>query len=192
MAHNIINYIVEVVIYMDNYLDEELTLDEKIGKIKIAIKEIKNARMYKRYLVILKHLEGNSNVDISKMLFLGPHTVGDYIRNYKASGLVGLEMKHSTGAPRKLNKEQETSLFQTVINRTPDEVGFESRKNWTIELVRQWIINTFSINLSHRGTHEVLRRLNLSYTRPTYVLKKADKEKQEEFKVTFEGLKKTY
>lgn len=36
----------------------------------------------------------------------------------------------------------------------------------------------------------MLHRLNLSYTRPTYVLKKADKEKQEEFKVTFEGLKK--
>lgn len=177
---------------MDNYLNGELTLDEKIGKIKIAIKEEKNVRMHTRYLVILKHLEGNSNVAIAKMMLLEAHTVGDYIRNYKANGLSGLEMKHSTGAPRKLNKEQETSLFETVINRTPDEVGFESRKNWTIELVRQWIINTFSINLSHRGTHEVLHRLNLSYTRPTYVLKKADKEKQEEFKVTFEGLKKTY
>ena len=146
--------------------------------------------MYKRYLVILKHLEGNSNVAIAKMVSLQPHTVGDYIRKYKATGLIGLGMKHSTGAPRKLNKEQEMFLFETVTNRTPDEVGFESRKNWTIELVRQWIINTFSINLSHRATHEVLHRLNLSYTRPTYVLKKADKEKQEEFKVTFEGLKK--
>lgn len=38
---------------------------------------------------------------------------------------------------------------------------------------------------------EVLHRLNLSYTRPTYVMKKADKEKQEEFKRNFESLKKT-
>ena len=177
---------------MDNYLNEDLTLDKKIANIKAAMKEIKNVRIYKRYLVILKHLEGDSNVAIARMVSLEPHTVGDYIRNYKSKGLTGLEMHYSTGAPRKLNKEQETSLFETVTNRTPDEVGFESRKNWTIELVRQWIINTFSINLSHRGTHEVLHRLNLSYTRPTYVLKKADKEKQEEFKVTFEGLKKTY
>lgn len=37
----------------------------------------------------------------------------------------------------------------------------------------------------------ILHRLNLSYTRPTYVLKKADKKKQEEFINDFENLKKT-
>ena len=100
-------------------------------------------------------------------------------------------MKYSTGAPRKLNKEQEQVLLETVTKNTPDEVGFECRKNWTIELIRQWVINTFSIVMSHSGMAEVLHRLNLSYTRPTYVMKKADKEKQEEFKIKFEGLKKT-
>ena len=177
---------------MDNYLYGNLTLDKKATDIKAAMKETKNIRMYKRYLVILKHLEGNSNIAIAKMVLLEQHAVGEYIRNYKANGLAGLEMKHGTGAPRKLNKEQEILLFETITTKTPDEVGFESRKNWTIEIARQWIINTFGIIHSHRGTHEVLCRLNLSYTRPTYVLKKADKEKQEEFKVTFEGLKKTY
>ena len=175
---------------MENYLNGNLDLDKEISDIKVAMKETKNIRMYKRYLVILKHLEGNSNIAITKMVSLEQHAVGDYIRNYKANGLTGLEMKHSTGAPRKLNKEQETLLFETITTKTPDEVGFESRKNWTIELAKQWIFNTFAVKHSHRGTHEVLRRLNLSYTRPTYVLKKADKEKQEEFKVTFEGLKK--
>jgi hypothetical protein len=38
---------------------------------------------------------------------------------------------------------------------------------------------------------EVLYRLNLSYTRPTYILKKADKQKQEAFKEDFKTLKKT-
>lgn len=37
---------------------------------------------------------------------------------------------------------------------------------------------------------EVLYRLDLSYTRPTYVLAKADKEKQENFKKDFRILKK--
>ncbi len=37
----------------------------------------------------------------------------------------------------------------------------------------------------------VLHRLNLSYTRPTYVLAKVDKLKQENFKKDFEVLKKT-
>jgi hypothetical protein len=33
--------------------------------------------------------------------------VGDYIRNYKSKGLPSLVMKHSTGARRKLSKDQE-------------------------------------------------------------------------------------
>lgn len=68
--------------------------------------EAKNLRMYKRYLVILRHLEGTSNVDIAKMVSLDQHTVGDYIKNYKIKGLLGLVMKQSTGTPRKLSKEQ--------------------------------------------------------------------------------------
>ena len=38
---------------------------------------------------------------------------------------------------------------------------------------------------------EVLYRNNLSYIRPTYVMEKADKNKQEKFKEDFETLKKT-
>jgi len=59
-------------------------------------------------------------------------------------------------------------------------------------LVRQWVIKEFNIKMSHRGIAYVLHRLNLSYTRPTYVLAKADKEKQEKFKNDFEVLKKMH
>jgi len=38
----------------------------------------------------------------------------------------------------------------------------------------------------------VLYRLNLSFTRPTYTLAKADPQKQEEFKEKFELLKKPF
>lgn len=57
-------------------------------------------------------------------------------------------------------------------------------------MIRQWVIKEFNISMSHRGIAYVLHRLNLSYTRPTYVLAKADKEKQEKFKNDFEVLKK--
>lgn len=45
--------------------------------------------------------------------------------------------------------------------------------------------------MCHSAMCLVLHRLNLSYTRPTYVLAKADKIKQEKFKEDFEVLKKT-
>lgn len=100
-------------------------------------------------------------------------------------------MKKAPGAPRKLNPEQEQKLIYVITNNTPDEVGFESIKNWTIKLICQWVNVNFNINIKHSSMAVILHRLNLSYTRPTYVLKKADKKKQEIFKKDFENLKKT-
>ncbi len=33
---------------------------------------------------------------------------------------------------------------------------FEGRKNWTIEIIRQWAIKEFNIHMSHRGMAGVL------------------------------------
>lgn len=99
-------------------------------------------------------------------------------------------MKRSPVAKRKLNLEQEKMIVDVITNKTPAQVGFECRKNWTIELIRQLVIKEFNVIMCHRGMAEVLYRLNLSYTCPTYVMKKADKNKQEKFKNDFKELKK--
>jgi len=178
------------VIYMFKILKDDDTNIE-IQAVKKAIKENKSLRMHKRYMVILYHLKGYLNYEIANMELLCANTVGTYINNYNKYGLDGLIMSHSTGAPRFLSSEQEKTLVETITNKTPDEVGFIARKNWTIELIRQWVINVFNVTFSHRGMADVLYRLNLSYTRPTYVLKNADPIKQEKFKQDFEVLKKT-
>jgi len=165
--------------------------EDDIKEIITALKNTKNVRLYKRYSVVLKHFEGFTNRKIAEMENIDEHTVGSYIKKYKTNKLDGLNMGHSCGKKRRINTEQEKLLVEIITTKTPDEVGFESRKNWTIELIRQWVIKEFNITMSHRGMAEVLYRLNLSYTRPTYVLAKADKEKQEQFKNDFEELKKT-
>jgi len=166
-------------------------LNVEIQSVKRAMRKNKSLRMHKRYMVILRHLQGYLNNEIAEMELLCANTVGTYINSYRKYGLDGLTMGHSTGAPRLLNDEQEKELIQTITNNTPDEVGFIARKNWTIELIRQWVISSFNVTFSHRGMADVLYRLNLSYTRPTYVLKNADPIKQEKFKEDFEVLKKT-
>ena len=165
--------------------------DEEIKELKIALKQTKNIRLHKRYSVVLRHFEGFTNKRIAEMEALEPHAVGNYIRNYKLKGLAGLEMKYSPGPPKKLSKEQEEKIIEVITNNTPNEVGFESRKNWTLDIIRDWVKNEFKVDMSQSGMCVVLHRLNLSYTRPTYVLAKADKVKQENFKSDFETLKKT-
>lgn len=156
-----------------------------------ALKETKNVRMYKRYSVVLKHFQGFKNREIASMECLNEHTVSKYIKTYMSQGLEGLSMKVPTGAPRKLNTDQELQLIDVITRNTPDEVGFEARKNWTIELIRQWVLKNFNILIKHSSMAVILKRLNLSYTRPTYVLKNADPMKQKEFIKDFNGLKKT-
>lgn len=162
-----------------------------ISELKMAMKAEKNLRTYKRYSVVLKYFQGFTNRSISAMEDIDVHSVATYIKTYREQGIKALTAKKSTGAPRKLNKEQEDIILDLIRNNTPDEVGFDGRKNWTIELVRQWIITNFNIIIKHSSMAVILHRLNLTYTRPTYVLKKADKEKQEIFKSDFEVLKKT-
>lgn len=147
--------------------------------------------MHKRYTTILLHFQGFTNKKIAEIQDLEPHAVGNYIRNYKAKGLAGLDMRYSPGKPRKLNKEQETELIEIIKNNTADELRFEGRKNCTLDIIRQLINNKFEIKMSLGGIDIMLHILDLSYTRPTYVLAKADKEKQENFKDDFKTLKKT-
>lgn len=164
--------------------------ENEITEIKNDLKHTKNIRLYKKYSVLLKHFDGFTNRKIAKMENIDEHTVSIYINNYKSKGLDGLNIDHGGGASKKINEEQEKIIEETITTKTPEDVGFESKKNWTIELIRQWVIKEFNTTMSHRGIAYLLHRLNLSYTRPTYVLAKADKEKQEKFKNDFEVLKK--
>ena len=164
---------------------------ESIFELETAMKNTKSVRMYKRYSVVLKHFQGLNNKTIAQIDCLEEHTVGNYIKNYKSEGIDGLAMNKSSGCPRKLTSAQEKKLVDVITNNTPDEVGFNSRKNWTIKLAQDWVLKNFKIDIKHSSMGVILHRLNLSYTRPTYVLAKADKEKQEKFKNDFETLKKT-
>ena len=80
--------------------------------------------MHKRYSVILRHFEGFINKRIAAMEGLEVHAVGNYIKNYNKSSLLGVEIKFSQQA-KKLNKEQENKLVEIITTKTPDEVCFE-------------------------------------------------------------------
>ena len=172
------------------YVNEIVGHEREIDELNRLAKATKSIRMYKRYSVVIKHFQGFTNRKIAEMENLEEHTVSNYIKNYKMKGIDGLIMKHSPGAKRKLNLEQQKMIVYVVTNNTLDQVGFECKQNRTIEVIRQWVIREFNITMSHRGMADVLYRLNLSYTRPTYVMAKADKNKQEKFKNDFEELKK--
>lgn len=181
-------------VFMSNY-NNVLKIDDQnaqMQELKKAIKNNQNKRIHIRYMVIYHYLKGESNVNISNMFNVCAHTVGTYIKKYKAKGIEALLPAPKSGAPRFMTENQESKLKEIIAFSTPDTVGFPNRKNWNASLAMQWVKSNFGIEYSHSGMLKVLHRLNLSFTKPTYTLAKADLQKQEEFKDSFEVLKKSY
>lgn len=138
--------------------------------------------MNERYQTILMLLLGESYKRISQVTGRNPATLYNYSKAYREEGIQGLQIGHPTGRHRLLTPEQEQQVYEVVTNQTPEDQGFPAQMNWTSPLVRKWIEQTWGVRYSDRGTRDLLYRLNLSFTKPTYTLAKADPKKQEEFK----------
>ena len=160
-------------------------------EIRKLLHSTKNKVMYRKYLVIHLHMKGLTNARIAEIVDLDYHTVGIYIKKYINSGVEGLIPKKSPGRPSYLSKEQEQHLYNTICEKTPEEVGFDGIRNWTAKIACRWVLKEFGIQYAVNGMLDLFQRLVLSYTRPTYVLAKADPVKQEQFKEDFEVIKKT-
>lgn len=158
--------------------------------IQNAMNTTKSKKMFVRYQAVHLHLQGYENIAIAPIIGKCEHTVGKYINAYKSKGVAGLIPTPQKGAVSKLTSEQESILIETVSQKTPDQVGLEPNKNWNCRLLCLWVYNTFNIKYSITGMKDMLHRLGFTYTRPTYVLAKANLQKQERFKQDFELLKK--
>lgn len=161
--------------------------------VKEAMKKTNDRRMFERYQVIHLYLKGYKQKDISDIVLRSTKTVSSYIQIYRSEGLDGLEMGQSPGAPRKLTEQQEHELIQIIAYQTPHDVGYDNHYNWTLSIMVDFIEREWGQTYTLRGVSRLLEDLGLSYTRPTYTLKKADPKKQEEFKnETFPSLKKSF
>ncbi|WP_441652441.1 IS630 family transposase, partial [Enterococcus faecium] len=144
-----------------------------------------------RFLAVKLVLEGHTRKEAGHTIGRDEHTVSHYVKNYCHNGIQGLVSKKQSGRPSRLTDEQEAELVQLVAYHTPEEVGFKSRANWTLAIVCDLILREWSYGYTQKGVADLLHRLGLSWTRPTYTLKKADSKKQQVFlEETFPSLKK--
>jgi len=160
-------------------------------ELAMAIKDTSDKKMFIRYRCVYLYYDGREKSDIANIFGIDPHTVNEYIKSYKLNGLEALEPQQIPGAPEKLTEEQKAQLKDVIVNATPADVGFNSCMNWTASLALQWVKREFGVEYTNSGMTELMHRLNLSYTRPTYSLAKADKKEQAEFCESFEVLKKS-
>jgi putative transposase len=169
----------------------EKTINECIEEIKAAERITQDKAMLKRLLAIRLLHEGYKIPQVMQIVDCSEKSVYNYQASYAQEGITGLTTKPKPGRDKKLTTEQENELYETIKTKLPNQVGFTPFANWTSSLAGQWIKKTFGVKYSERGVRALFKRLGLSYTRPTYTLKKADPEKQAAFKSGFEAIKKT-
>jgi putative transposase len=165
---------------------------EELNSIKEAMDLEKKVRVFKRYQALYLFLSGKTREEAAEIVGISPTTVSNIHTAYKDEGLKGIPDKPVPGRPARLTLEQQCELKWVILNKVPSEVGFPAEFNRTAGLIDKYIKREYGYNYSVRGITKMLDRMGLSYTRPTYVLAKADKQKQEEFIEAFEKLKKSY
>jgi len=164
--------------------------EEKIAQLKKLAQKSKNSRQRRQYDIVRLSLQERKKTEIAEIMDMTLQGIYKVLKKYKEKGIEGLILGKAKGRERKMTEEQEAELYKAVSESLPKDVGLEPFCNWTALLACEYIKNRFGIEFSERGMRDVFYRLNLSYTRPTYTLKKADSAKQEEFKEKLEGLKK--
>jgi len=164
---------------------------EELQKVKSAMNNEKGARYFKRYQALYLYLSGKKGDEVSSIVGISKISVSRINQIYKREGLAGIPDKPREGRPRKLTQQQEAKIKEMILHQVPSEVGFPAEFNWTAGLVVKYIKQEYGLDYSIRGITGILDRLGLSYTRPTYVLANADKEKQAQFVKDFEKVKKT-
>jgi len=151
----------------------------------------KDKKLAQKLLSIRLVFEGYTIEKAASIADVCEKTVYTNLKLYEEGGISALIGKPRPGRNKKLTSDQETKLSNTISGKLPSDVGFEPFANWTAPIAAQWIKKTFGVEFSERGVRNLFERIGLSYTRPTYTLKKADPIKQEEFRQDFERVKKT-
>ncbi|WP_156890004.1 IS630 family transposase [Planococcus lenghuensis] len=165
--------------------------EAEIQELQTVMNSEQERRMFERYQAVRLVLEGKTQKEAAAIIGRTEHTVGSYMAAYKKGGLAGLQRGTSTGRPPKLTAEQRQELRDIIAHQTPADVGFPARANWTLGLAVELIERKWGETYSPKGLSQLFDSLGLSFTRPTYTLKKADPEKQAEFRdKTFPDLKK--
>ncbi len=164
---------------------------EQIIVLRKLARKTRDRKLRQRYDIVRLFLLGKGKKEIGLIMDVSLTQVYLILNLYKNSGIEGLTPKRPTGRKTKLTAEQEAEVYCVITKNLPKDVGLHPYCNWTAPLACKYVKDTYGVEFSERGMRDVFYRLGLSYTRPTYVLAKADCQKQEKFREHLERIKKT-
>lgn len=163
-----------------------------ISDLRQLEKKEKQTSRQRRITAVRMVMEGYTMVDVAAILGMHRQSVASYVKKFKEHALEGLlTRKQIPGKKPYLTNQQQEELKQLILHTTPAELQFGQESFWNTRNIQYIIKEKFAICMSREGIRKMLHRMNFSYTNATYVLKKANKEKQMQFQKQLDMIKKT-
>lgn len=153
---------------------------------------LQTVKLRHRVMAVRLVMEGQKGIDVARFLGLHRDSVSTYVKNFTIGGMEALlKQTPPPGKRPYLTEEEQQELKRMIVESTPAEEGFGLESCWNTRILQYVIEDKFAVTMSRSGITDLLHRLNLRYTRPTYTLAKANKEKQEAFVQQMDWIKKT-
>ncbi len=126
---------------------------------------------------------GESPETVIKALGFSRSCIYTWLALYRAGGWGALMAKALKGRPMKISGAQMKWLYETVVEKTPLQFGFEFAL-WTREMIRVRLREEFSLKLSVTSVGRLLRQLGLSCQRPLFRATEQDPERVRRWRET--------
>ncbi|USK62416.1 helix-turn-helix domain-containing protein [Peribacillus asahii] len=138
-------------------------------------KRTKEARDRTRLTAVRLVMEGYKAIDVAALLNIYRQSVSTYVKNFEEGGISKLlHRKTPSGRVPYLSKEEQNEIKQTILTKTPQELGVGLESHWNTKVIQYYLFKQFGVWMTREGIRVMLHRLELRYTYPTYVLKKVE------------------
>ena len=134
---------------------EQWQLD--VGDLREGMYRAPTPRERERWHGLWLLAQGWSATQVAEALEREPHTIGNWLDNFRQGGAQGLVFEQTGGPPPVLNRGQQNQLKSAVQN-PPGEAGIEL-SNWNWKVVRQFLKQSFDLGLSRSSCLNYLHRL---------------------------------
>lgn len=147
-------------------------------------------RLAERLQAVRLVWEGYTGLEAARIIGRDPRVVRAYIQAWNHGGPAALVPGHAPGGSPKLTPEQ-TAAVVAALQASPAAVGLGPAVNWDTTILQAFIEQQYGVQFSRGHLSKWLHRHGFSWTRPTYVLKRARPAEQAAFREQLETLKKT-
>lgn len=124
--------------------------------------------------------QGHSPEAVIAILGLSRSCIYDWLNRFRDHGYDGLDTKKAPGAQPIVTQEMDEWLKKTILTSTPEDFGYDSNL-WTCKLLAELLSNRYGINVMAETVNHHLKKIDLSYQKPSYRPEEQDPDKVEQF-----------